>query len=180
MNAENLQQRILKVLAETLDSNPATIKPEHELKQDIGCDSLDCVEIMMALEEEFEIEIDDDKFEKLTTVQHVIDYVAGVCNIKQSPAERTAFFDHEDIATVQITKCITHHQACHCRELKFSLLSKVAQDWLKNEFYTHPEKRSELEQLVERTRAALNNLAADTTAHEPPANAQGGPGWAAL
>lgn len=170
MNAENLQQRILKVVAETLDSNPSTIQPEHELRQDIGCDSLDCVEIMMALENEFEIEIDDDKFETCTTMQDVINYVAGVCN----PPLRTP------------ADCTSHHHACACREHKIAVASKAAQnvtielDWLKNEFPMTDEKRDTIQQTVERCHAALNDLAADTATHDTQANAQGGPGWAAL
>lgn len=151
MNAENLQQRILKVVAETLDSNPATIRPEHELKQDIGCDSLDCVEIMIALENEFEVEIDDDKFEKCTTVQDVIEYILGMC-----------------IPPMVIPiGCITHHHACDCREHKIAVLKKCATDAalalddLKNEVHMLDEKRDSMKQLIERTHDAVTQLATE-------------------
>lgn len=170
MNAENLQQRILKIVAKTLDSNPATIQPEHELRQDIGCDSLDCVEIMMALENEFNIEIDDDKFATLKTVQQVIDYIVDVCTPPlQMPAD-----------------CTSHHHACACREHKIAVLNKAALDitielnWLKKEFPMTDEKRDTIQQIVERAHAAINELTADTATHRAPANTNGGPGWAAV
>lgn len=183
MNAENLQQRILKIISDTTWAAESNIELEYTLVADLGCDSLDCVEIMMALENEFDIEIDDDKFGETTTVQQVIDYVASIYNIKPSPAERTAIFDHKDIAAAQITECTTHHHACHCREHKIAVLSKSAQDvtieldWLKKEFPMTDEKRDTIQQIVERCHAALNEMAADTATHE---NTNGGPGWAAL
>lgn len=149
MNAENLQQRILKVVSKTLGDNHGSLQPEHELKQDIGCDSLDCVEIMMALENEFEIEIDDDKFEKLTTVQDVIDYVAGVC----TPPMR------------MFTDCTSHHHACACREHKIAKLKKcateaaLALDDLKNEVPMPDEKLDSIKQIIQSTHDAVALLA---------------------
>ena len=72
---ETTGQRVIRVIAETLESNPANIQPDNDVRLDIGCDSLDCVEIMMALENEFAIEIDDGQFDNLRTVQDIINYV---------------------------------------------------------------------------------------------------------
>jgi acyl carrier protein len=77
-----LEQRTIRVLAEQTGIAPQCIKPEHTLADDLQSDSLDCIEIMMALEEEFGIKIDQDEGEKLLTVQQVIDYVTDVCSIK--------------------------------------------------------------------------------------------------
>ena len=51
------------------------VKPEASFVEDLGADSLDTVELVMALEEEFDIEIPDEEAEKITTVQSAIDYV---------------------------------------------------------------------------------------------------------
>ena len=72
---ENIEQRVKKVVAEQLGVNEADIKNESSFVDDLGADSLDTVELVMALEEEFECEIPDDEAEKITTVQQAIDYV---------------------------------------------------------------------------------------------------------
>ncbi len=72
---ENIEQRVKKIVAEQLGVNEAEIKPESSFAGDLGADSLDTVELVMALEEEFECEIPDEEAEKITTVQHAIDYV---------------------------------------------------------------------------------------------------------
>jgi acyl carrier protein len=80
-----IQERTLRVLAEQTGIAPQCISDEHTLEKDLQCDSLDCIEIMMALEEEFGIHIDQDEGEKLLTVQQVLDYVAGVCTPAKLP-----------------------------------------------------------------------------------------------
>ena len=72
---ENIEQRVKKIIAEQLGVNEAEIKTESSFVDDLGADSLDTVELVMALEEEFEIEIPDEDAEKITTVQQAIDYV---------------------------------------------------------------------------------------------------------
>jgi acyl carrier protein len=74
---ENIEQRIRKIVAEKLDVSEADIKNESSFTTDLGADSLSVVELVMALEEEFEFEIPDDEAEKITTVQQAIDYVAS-------------------------------------------------------------------------------------------------------
>jgi len=71
---ENVQ-RVFKVVAEQLGVNEADIKNESSFVGDLGADSLDTVELVMALEEEFGCEIPDEDAEKITTVQQAIDYV---------------------------------------------------------------------------------------------------------
>ncbi len=70
-----MEQRVKKVVAEQLGVSEAEIKSESSFVGDLGADSLDTVELVMALEEEFECEIPDEEAEKITTVQHAIDYV---------------------------------------------------------------------------------------------------------
>ena len=72
---ETVEQRVKKIVAEQLGVNDADIKPESTFVDDLGADSLDTVELVMALEEEFECEIPDEEAEKITSVQQAIDYV---------------------------------------------------------------------------------------------------------
>ena len=72
---ENIEQRIKKIVAEQLGVNEAEVKNESSFVNDLGADSLDTVELVMALEEEFECEIPDEQAEKINTVQEAIDYV---------------------------------------------------------------------------------------------------------
>ena len=72
---ENIEQRVRKIVAEQLGVNEADIKNESSFVDDLGADSLDTVELVMALEEEFECEIPDEEAEKITSVQQAIDYI---------------------------------------------------------------------------------------------------------
>ncbi len=72
---ENIEQRVKKIVAEQLGVNEADIKIESSFVDDLGADSLDTVELVMALEEEFECEIPDEEAEKITNVQQAIDYI---------------------------------------------------------------------------------------------------------
>lgn len=74
---ENIEQRVKKIVAEQLGVDEAEIKLESSFAGDLGADSLDTVELVMALEEEFECEIPDEEAEKITTVQQAVDYVNG-------------------------------------------------------------------------------------------------------
>ena len=78
---ENIELRVKKIVAEQLGVNDADIKNESSFVDDLGADSLDTVEWVMALEEEFECEIPDEDAEKITTVQQAIDYVTA--NLKK-------------------------------------------------------------------------------------------------
>ena len=72
----DIEQRVKKIVAEQLGANEADVKLESSFVDDLGADSLDTVELVMALEEEFELEIPDEDAEKITTVQQAIDYIA--------------------------------------------------------------------------------------------------------
>ena len=71
----DIEQRVKKVIAEQLSINEADIKNESAFIEDLGAASLDTVELVMALEDAFKIEIPDDQQEKLRTVQQAIDYI---------------------------------------------------------------------------------------------------------
>jgi len=72
---ENVEQRVKKIVAEQLGVPEADVKNESSFVDDLGADSLDTVELVMALEEAFECEIPDEEAEKITTVQQAIDYI---------------------------------------------------------------------------------------------------------
>jgi acyl carrier protein len=72
---ENIEQRVKKIVAEQLGVNEADIKNESAFVEDLGADSLDTVELVMALEDEFECEIPDEEAEKIRTVQQAMDYI---------------------------------------------------------------------------------------------------------
>jgi acyl carrier protein len=72
---ENVEQRVKKIVAEQLGVNEVDVKNESSFVNDLGADSLDTVELVMALEEEFECEIPDEEAEKITTVQQAVDYI---------------------------------------------------------------------------------------------------------
>ena len=74
---ENIEQRVKKIVAEQLGANEADITNASSFVDDLGADSLDTVELVMALEEEFACEIPDEEAEKITTVQQAIDYVTS-------------------------------------------------------------------------------------------------------
>ena len=74
---ENIEQRVKKIVAEQLCVNECEIKTDSSFVGDLGADSLDTVELVMALEEEFECEIPDEEAEKITSVQQAIDYVSA-------------------------------------------------------------------------------------------------------
>ncbi|MFG0409646.1 acyl carrier protein [Pseudomonas sp. FYR_11] len=70
-----IEERVKKIVAEQLGVKEEEVTTEKSFVDDLGADSLDTVELVMALEEEFETEIPDEEAEKITTVQAAIDYV---------------------------------------------------------------------------------------------------------
>lgn len=70
-----LEAKVKKIISEQLGVQESDVKPEASFVNDLGADSLDTVELVMALEEEFGIEIPDEDAEKITTVQNAIDYI---------------------------------------------------------------------------------------------------------
>ena len=71
----SIEERVQKIIVEQLGVKPEDVKPAASFVEDLGADSLDTVELVMALEEEFETEIPDEEAEKITTVQLAIDYI---------------------------------------------------------------------------------------------------------
>ena len=71
----NTEERVKKIVAEQLGVKEEDVKIEASFVEDLGADSLDTVELVMALEEEFETEIPDEEAEKITTVKLAIDYI---------------------------------------------------------------------------------------------------------
>jgi len=71
----DIEQRVRKIVSEQLGADDDKVKNESSFIDDLGADSLDTVELVMALEEEFDTEIPDDEAEKITTVQQAIDYI---------------------------------------------------------------------------------------------------------
>jgi acyl carrier protein len=69
-----IEERVKKIVAEQLGVKLEDVTSEASFVDDLGADSLDTVELVMALEEEFELEIPDEEAEKISTVQNAIDY----------------------------------------------------------------------------------------------------------
>lgn len=72
-----IEERVKKIVAEQLGVKLEEVTNEASFVDDLGADSLDTVELVMALEEEFETEIPDEEAEKISTVQTAIDYVTA-------------------------------------------------------------------------------------------------------
>ena len=73
--SQEVFDKVQKIVAEQLGVEEAEVKPEANFASDLGADSLDTVELVMALEEEFDIEIPDEAAEGIGTVQAAVDYI---------------------------------------------------------------------------------------------------------
>ena len=71
----NIEERVKKIVIEQLGVKEDEVSSSSSFVDDLGADSLDTVELVMALEEEFETEIPDEEAEKITTVQQAVDYI---------------------------------------------------------------------------------------------------------
>jgi acyl carrier protein len=71
----SVEEKVKHIIVEQLGVDEDEVKPEASFVDDLGADSLDVVELVMALEEEFEMEISDEDAEKLATVQQAIEYI---------------------------------------------------------------------------------------------------------
>jgi acyl carrier protein len=71
----SIAERVKQIVAEQLGVDEDQVTPEASFMDDLGADSLDTVELVMALEEEFDIEISDEDAEKIQTVQDAVDYI---------------------------------------------------------------------------------------------------------
>ncbi len=75
MSTNSIEERVKKIIIEQLGVKAEQVTNEASFVEDLGADSLDTVELVMALEEEFECEIPDEDAEKIQTVQQAIDYI---------------------------------------------------------------------------------------------------------
>jgi acyl carrier protein len=76
MSQAELFEKVKKIVVEQLSVEPPDkVTPQAKFMEDLGADSLDTVELVMALEEEFEIEIPDEAAEQITSVQDAVDYI---------------------------------------------------------------------------------------------------------
>ena len=71
----NIEERVKKIIIEQLGVKEEEVKSEASFVDDLGADSLDTVELVMALEEEFDLEIADEDAEKISTVNEAVDYI---------------------------------------------------------------------------------------------------------
>jgi len=78
---ENVEERVKNIIVEQLGVDPAEVTPQAQFVNDLGADSLDTVELIMALEEEFDMEIPDEQAEKIQTVGQALDYIKA--NLKK-------------------------------------------------------------------------------------------------
>lgn len=76
----SVEERVKKIVVEQLGVKEAEVSNEASFVEDLGADSLDTVELVMALEEEFDCEIPDEEAEKITTVQQAVDYIRAHLN----------------------------------------------------------------------------------------------------
>lgn len=72
-----IEAKVRSALSDMLGLSSDEIKPESQVMSDLGADSLDVVEIVMAFEEEFDIEVNDDEFNEGTTVEGIVDLIAS-------------------------------------------------------------------------------------------------------
>ena len=79
-NTTNIETRVINVVVEQLGVNKDQVKLESSFINDLGADSLDTVELVMALEEEFDTEIPDEDAEKIGTVHQAVDYIKTALN----------------------------------------------------------------------------------------------------
>ena len=74
----SVEDKVKKIIAEKLSVDLEEVVPEASFVDDLGADSLDLVELIMSMEEEFDVDISDEEAEKLVKVQDAIDYINAV------------------------------------------------------------------------------------------------------
>ena len=77
MSDKSIEERVKDIIVDQLGVNADQVNPEAKFVEDLGADSLDTVELVMAFEEEFEIEVPDEEAEKLTSVGDVVSYITS-------------------------------------------------------------------------------------------------------
>jgi len=82
LSKDDIASKVKEITSEQLGVDESQITPEAKFVDDLGADSLDTVELVMALEEEFDLEISDEEAEKLTTVNRVVSYIEDLSDKK--------------------------------------------------------------------------------------------------
>lgn len=82
LSKDDITSKVREITSEQLGVDEPQITPEAKFVDDLGADSLDTVELVMALEEEFDLEISDEEAEKLTTVNRVVSYIENCLDKK--------------------------------------------------------------------------------------------------
>lgn len=77
MTAEQVESKVKEIIVEQLGVDEAQVEGKASFVEDLGADSLDIVELVMAFEEAFEMDIPDEDTEKITTVQNAVDYIGS-------------------------------------------------------------------------------------------------------
>lgn len=77
MSEADIFEKVKKIVTDQLSVEASKVTPQANFANDLGADSLDTVELVMALEEEFDIEIPDEAAEQITTVQEAVDYISN-------------------------------------------------------------------------------------------------------
>lgn len=77
MPEKSITERLTTVIVDQLGIKPEKVKPESKFIEDLGADSLDTVELIMACEDEFDLEVSDEDAEKIVTVGNAIEYLEG-------------------------------------------------------------------------------------------------------
>ena len=83
MKLEEVQAKLKEIVMDRLNAEEEQIKPEASFVEDLGADSLDIVELIMGIEEEFDIEIPDEDAEKLTNVEEAMNYVKNKLGLEE-------------------------------------------------------------------------------------------------
>ncbi len=78
MNKNEVFEKVKAVILNELDVKAEKVTLQAKLKEDLGADSIDAVQIIMALEDEFEIKLEDDNLEKISTVEDIVDFIMQV------------------------------------------------------------------------------------------------------
>ena len=77
VNMSDVLNKVVDIVCGQLSVDKADVNPESAFVEDLGADSLDTVELVMAFEEEFDVEIPDDEAEKITTIQSAVEWIEG-------------------------------------------------------------------------------------------------------
>ena len=80
LTRKEIEEKVKDILQETLEVHRGQLLPGVSIENDLGADSLDCVEIIMACEEDFGIEIEENDIDKVKTVKDLVDYIEGRLN----------------------------------------------------------------------------------------------------